>query len=204
MTSRGEPTLEADFEKLKQDLQKVFYGSPTKPGGDRVLALQARYTLALAILAKFLERYGCKDVADRFTELGAALIEQRWTTADGIRRAKAGGDPPDGLALWSRRAMVVEGLECILKSGKMTLKNAAKYIANNYPVFDRLKRHPDRSLSTSIISWRRAIREGKNIPAIEEILAHQHRVLQGDPAVMFARGEQLLAEAAEDTTKAAF
>jgi hypothetical protein len=207
MTNAGDRTLEAEFEKLKRDLQEVFFGRPTKQGRDRVLALQGRYTLALAIFAEFLERNGCnKDIADKFTELGAAILERGMygTTADVLRGAKAGGDPPDGLALWTRRAMVVAGLECMLNAKKMPLNEAAEYIAGKYPVFNRLKRRPNRRLSTSIVSWRRTIRLGKDIPAIKEILEHQHKVLEGDPAVMFVRGEQLLAEAAEDTTRAAF
>jgi hypothetical protein len=207
MNAQNGQSLAADFETLKQNLQAGFFGDPTKPGGDRVIALQARYTLALANVAKFLERNGCdKDVAGKFIELGAAIIELRHgTIADVLRPANVGGRGPDGLALWSRRAMVATAIEGILKSRKMNKQKAAEYVAQKYPVFDRLKHNPGDSLASAILSWRRYVKEGK-VPASADIRAYQRRILETDlpAAERFAQSERLLAEAAEETTKAAF
>jgi hypothetical protein len=107
---------------------------------------------------------------------------------------------------WTLRAEVKIGLECILKSRKLRGKaEAAKYIATKYPVFKRLKRDPADNLATSIVSWRRRIRDGV-VPASEEIAAHEKKFFakHNDCPDMFGLGERLLAEAAERTTKAVF
>ena len=98
------------------------------------------------------------------------------------------------------------GLECFLISRKFkTKEKAAKYIADKYPVFDRLKRNPRASLATSILSWRRRIEEGK-VPEAEAVLAYRRSFFEQyrdlPPTEMSALGERRLAEAAENTTKA--
>ena len=121
------------------------------------------------------------------------------------------GRGPDGIVPWSLRHEVVIGLECFLTSKKFkTKKKAAKHIADNYPVFDRLKRDPGESLTTSILSWRRCIDDGDVPEEAEDFLEHERRFFaqhggeNRSPAEMFALGERLLAQAAERTTKAVF
>ena len=192
-----------DLERLKANLHNIFAG-PTKPEGNRTVALQARYALALANVAEFLKRSGCEQ-ADRFTELAAAIVElTNGTVAPVLRHAKIGGRGPDGLADWSRRAMVVAGMECFIKSGK-NREEAAKHVAGSphADILGRLKRDTDASLETSCLSWLRQIRRGGKVPAIEEIRAYLRKVLDGDrpPAEWLARGDRVLAEAAGEISK---
>jgi hypothetical protein len=85
---------------------------------------------------------------------------------------------------------------------------AAEYVAKKYPIFDRLKRKPGASLTTSILSWRDRINAGKvpegiNMPD-QRSFFQQHRSNHLSPTEMFALGEHVLREAAKDTTRAAF
>jgi hypothetical protein len=176
---------------------------------DDVITLQSQYVVALGAVAKFLAAEGEKDLALKIIGLADAIGQLRnGTVADVVRPTLAGGRGPDGIVVWSLRAEVDKGLECIL--GKMkTREKAAKYIADKYPDFNRLKRNPEASLAKSILSWRRRINDG-DVPEAEDILAHRRIFFEqygGDnhsPAEMFALGERLLAQAAERTTKAVF
>jgi hypothetical protein len=167
--------------------------------------------LALYQVTNFLKASGAsEDIVRGFIYLTDAIGQLRnGTVADVVRRTPAGGHGPDGTVVWSLRAEVDKGLECILRSGKMKTQDAAKYVAYNYPVFNRLKRKPKASLAKSILSWRRRINDGK-VPEAEDVLAHRRSFFEqhgGDnrsPAEMFALGERLLAEAAELTAKAVF
>jgi hypothetical protein len=174
---------------------------------DDVITLQSHYAVALWAVAKFLDKAGEKDLALKIIVLEDALVQLRHgTVADVVRPTSADTRGPDGILLWSQRHEVVKGLECILRSRKMkTIESAAKYIAKNYPAFDRLKRNTDASLPTSIASWRSGIRKGK-VPGAEDMLAHERSFFEqyGDlpPTEMFELAKQLLAQAAERTTKA--
>ena len=131
------------------------------------------------------------------------------TVASVVQRATPGNRGPDGLIVWSYRHDVVIGLECILRSRKIEGKKrgAAKYIADNYPDFDRLKRDADNSLAVSIVSWRRLFKE-KNVPESEDFQQRQSEFFERhgelSPAEMFELGKQHLALAAELTTRAVF
>jgi hypothetical protein len=174
---------------------------------DDEITLQSHYAMALGAVAKFLTAVGEGDLALKFIGLADAIVQLRnGTVADVVRRKPAGRHGPDGNLRWGMRAEVDKGLECILRSGKMkTIEKAAKYIAKNYPAFDRLKRKPNASLPTSITSWRRLINDG-DVPQAEDILAHRRSFFEqyGDlpPTEMFELAKQLLAQAAERTTKA--
>ena len=166
--------------------------------------------VALVNVAKFLSRSGVgEDVVQKFIELGGAISELRnGTVADVLLPTSFGsGRGPDGTVVWSLKADVVIGLECILRSRKMKQQEAAKHIAKRYPAFNRLKRNPRDSLAGSTLSWRRLVNEGK-VPESEDIQTHQRKFFEqlGDrrPGEMFALGEQLLAEAADRVTKAVF
>jgi hypothetical protein len=190
--------------------------SPNKAGRDDIITLQARYVAVLAEVAKFLKAAGAQlkaagheDISLKILVLADAIEQLRnGTVADVLQHTPVGGRGPDGIVLWGLRHEVVIGLECLLRSRKFkTHEKTAKYIADEYPVFDRLKRDPSDSLTTSILSWRRRINDG-DVPEAEDVLAHQRRFFEqygGDdrsPNEMFAVGEQLLAQAAERVTKA--
>lgn len=197
-------------EALLQNLGNIFPIS--KADQDDIIKLQSWYMYALKQVTDFLKASGASEnVVGGFIYLTDAIGQLRnGTVADVVRHTPAGREGPDGLIVWSLRADVVIGLECILRSGKMKkLEDAAKHIEKNYPAFNRLKRHPERSLKTSILSWRRRINDGM-VPEAEDVLAHQctffelHRGDNCSPAEMFALGKRLLAEAAERTPKAVF
>jgi hypothetical protein len=180
-----------------------------RPYRNRV-ALQSQYVVALGAFTKYLAAEGAKDEALKIIGLADAIGQlKNGTVADVLRRTPAGGRGPDGIMVWSLRAEVDKGLECIL--GKMkTIEKAAEYIADNYPVFDRLKRTPKASLARSILSWRRRINDGDVPEEAEDVLAHrrdffeQHGGENRSPAEMFALGEELLTQAAERTIKSVF
>ena len=179
------------------------------PHDDDVIEIQSQYVTALAFVAQFLAAEGEKELASKFNGLADAIRQlKNGTVADVVRPTPGGGRGPDSMVRWSQRLQVVKGLFLIL--GKMkTNEKAVKYIAGEYPVFNRLKRDPSDCLTTSILSWRRRIKDG-DVPEGEGILAHYRSFLEqygGDnrsPAEMFALGKQLLEEAAERTTKAVF
>jgi len=190
--------LISDVATLANNLRFAFQG-PIKPTADPVVTMQARYTFALRDIAKFLERSGVEDIASRFVELADAINGLRKGTVAGpVRPAIAGGRGPDGHVPWGLRADVVIGLECFLKSGKKQ-RRAAKSIADNYPVFGRLKRNSGDNLATAIIAWRRQINERK-APASDERLACQREFFKecGDlpPDEMLALGERHLMQTA--------
>jgi hypothetical protein len=204
--SEPDPTqVAADLAVLIHNLRNVFC-TPTKPNHDD--PIQARYAVALGQVAEYLGRHEAgDDIARRFIELAGAMSGLcNGTVADVLRPATVGGRGPDGLVIWSYRAGVVKGLECILRSRKITTKKAAaEHIASKYTVFDRLKRNPGASLEKSILSWQRYINEGK-VPASEDVQAHQHKFFEQHnypPTEMFALGERVLAEAAEIVMRAA-
>jgi len=117
------------------------------------------YVVALTAVANFLEKSDVKnEIAHKFIELASFIREG---SLPFLRPPKAGGRTYDSQAIWVSRAYAVVGLECILRSGKMKLQDAARYIAKEYPVFNRLKRNPSHCLAKSIISWRRYYNEGR-------------------------------------------
>jgi hypothetical protein len=183
-----------------------------RPYRNRV-ALQSQYVVALGAFTKYLAAEGAKDEALKILGLADAIGQlKNGTVADVLRPTPAGGRSPDGIMVWSLRAEVDKGLECFLRSRKFkTQEKAAKYIADKYSVvFNRLKRTPKASLARSILSWRRRINEGDVPEEAEDVLAHrrdffeQHGGENRSPAEMFALGEELLAQAAERTTKSVF
>jgi hypothetical protein len=194
------------LERLKRKLRKAF----RKHDYDDTIALQDGYVDALDHVAEFFDRAGIDEgIAGKFAELAHAIWGLRYgTVAKSVRPAKVGGQGPDGVTVWCLRADVVIGLECILKSQKKKKRDAAEYIAKKYPIFDRLKRKPGASLTTSILSWRDRINAGKAPESVA--LPDQHSFFQQhcsddlSPTEMFALGEDVLREAAKNTTKAAF
>jgi hypothetical protein len=92
-------------------------------------------------------------------------------------------------------------LECIVRSRKMRLQAAAKYIAKKYPVFDRLKRNPSDSLAKSIISWRRYYNEGRGHEYVREEMAKHYE--PRPPDKMFEYAETFLQKAAKVVAQAA-
>jgi hypothetical protein len=182
-----------------------------RPHRDRI-ALQSQFVVALGHFAKFLAAEGAKDEALKIIGLADVIGQLRnGTVADVLRPAPLGGGRgPDGIMVWSLRHEVVIGLKCILMSGKMKTIEAAEYIADNYPDFDRLKRFPEASLAKSILAWRRRIDDGDVPEEAEDLLIHERRFFEQhggenrSPAEMFALGEELLAQAVERLRKSVF
>jgi hypothetical protein len=192
----------ADLAATMQRLRAILF-EPAKPDAkaDRIVRLQSRHVVAQALIAEFLTRWGSDDVAQRLLELADAISGLRnGTVADLVRPSTPYSRPPDGIVPWSYRHEVVIGLECILRSKKKTLKEAARYIAKKYPALERLKRNAKDNLEGAIRSWRANIRAGKT-PIGEAALAHEHRFFEGlgklSANEMFRRGEQCLAAITE-------
>jgi len=144
----------ADLRVLESKLLRAFKTESNDPD-----AMQLRYSVALTAVANFLWRAGIdEEIAHKFVELASGVKEG---SLPFLCPPKAGGRTYDSQVIWNYRCYVIIGLECILRSGKMKLQEAARYIAKEYPVFNRLKRNPSHSLATSIISWRRYFNEGK-------------------------------------------
>ena len=184
----------ANLIVLETKLLRAFKTESSNPD-----AMQLRYSVALRATANCLMRVGIEEeIAHKFIELASAVKEGRIPF---LRRQNASGRTYDSEVIWNYRGYVVIGLECILRSGKMKLRPAAKYIAKEYPVFDRLKRNPSDSLAKSIISWRRYFNEGKGY---EYLRAEMDKFYEPcDSAEMFERGKRALKKAAEITAKAA-
>jgi hypothetical protein len=227
MTTKPDPAaVIANLEVLTNKLCDVFEakGDYAKAMQDSS-AMQGSYKNALTAVAWFLARSGVnEDIAHRFAELATAFDQlPLGIVADFFRPAKVGGRGPDGTADWIWRTGVVIGLDYILRSKKMeNREKAAEYIAGNYPIFHRLKRNPRASLSTSILSWQRTIlrliKDNPRASLQKSMPTWQQSVLKAIPRgffephdlpsdemfdEMFARGERVLAKAAEETLKAA-
>ena len=155
--------------------------------------------VALTAVANFLEKSDVKnEIAHKFAELASFIQEG---SLPFLRPPTAGGRTYDSQAFWVPRAYAVVGLECILRSGKMNLRDAAKYIAKKYPVFNRLKRDPSDSLPTSIISWRRYYNEGRGYEYVREEMAKHYEPLPPDE--MFEYAKAFLQKAAKIVAQAA-
>jgi len=149
--------------------------------------------VALPAVANFLEKSDVKnEIVRKFFELGTFIEEG---SLPFLRPPKASGRTYDSLTLWIPRAYVVVGLECILRSGKMKLQDAARYIAKEYPVFNRLKRNPSHCLAKSIISWRRYYNEGRGYEYVREEMAKHYE--PRPPDKMFEYAEAFLQRAAK-------
>jgi hypothetical protein len=199
--SRTDPAaVVADLERLVSNLHHAFHAPAQASHTTR-----DRYVVALKEIADFFERFD-DDIAYRFIVLAAALRDLHGRAlTDLLRPGTIGGRGPDGRLVWNRRLEVVTGLELILRSRDMKIREAAEHIAKNYPVFNQLKRDPGDDLAWSIRSWRRGINEGK-VPEFDA-LAHQRRLLEqfADRPLtdMFALGELVLTQAAERITQTA-
>src|SRR6516165_3887979 len=144
-----------DLRELERKLSNAFKTESNDPD-----AMQLRFSVALTAVANFLTGGAGIDeeIAHKFIESASAMMEG---SLPFLHPPKANGRTYDSQVIWNYRCYVVIGLECIVRSGKMKLQEAARYIAKEYPVFNRLKRNPSDSLATSIISWRRYFDEGK-------------------------------------------
>ena len=184
----------ANLIVLETKLLRAFKTESSNPD-----AMQLRYSVALRATANCLMRVGIEEeIAHKFIELASAIKEG---SIPFLRSPKASGRTYDSQVIWNYRCYVVIGLECILRSRKMKLQEAARYIAKKYPIFDRLKRNPSDSLAKSIISWRRYFAEGKGH---EYARAEMDKFYEPcDSAEMFERGKRALKKAAEITAKAA-
>ena len=185
----------ANLIVLETKLLRAFKTESSNPD-----AMQLRYSVALRATANCLMRVGIEEeIAHKFIELASAIKEG---SIPFLRPPKASGRTYDSQVIWNYRCYVVIGLECIVRSGKMKLQEAARYIAKEYPVFNRLKRNPSHSLATSIISWRRYFDEGRGY---EYLRARMEMFYQPcDPAEMFERAKRALKGAAEETARGAF
>jgi hypothetical protein len=195
LKAKPDPTaVMANLELLSSKLRAFF-----EDKADHANAMQDRYVGALTAVANFLERSGIEEeIAHKFIELASAMHEGNIPF---LRPARASGRTYDSQTIWNNRAYVVIGLECILRSKKMKLQDAARYIEKKYPVFNRLKRNPSDSLAKSIISWRRYFAEGTGY---EYARVNMDKFYQPcDPAEMFERAERALKRAAEVTAQAA-
>lgn len=195
MKAKPDPAaVMADLRVLERKLSYAFESK-----ADYAKAMQDRYAVALKAVADFLVRAGIEEeIAHKLVELASAIHEG---SIPFLRPPKASGRTYDSRAIWANRASVVIGLECIHRSRRMKLQDAARYIARKYPVFDRLKRNPSDSLAKSILSWRRYFDEGKGHEYLRVSMDKFYQPC--DPAEMFKRGERALKIAAEITAKAA-
>ena len=182
----------AHLRVLESKLSNAFEAEADYPN-----AMQDRYVVAQTAFANFLMGAGIDEkIAHKFIELASGMKQG---SLPFLHPPEASGRTYDSEVIWNYRGYVVIGLECILRSGKMKLRPAAKYIAKEYPVFDRLKRNPSDSLATSIISWRRYFDEGKGY---EYLRANMDMFYQPcDSAEMFERAKRALRIAAEDTAR---
>jgi hypothetical protein len=174
-------------EALLQNLGNIFPISEADQ--NKVIKLQSWYMLALDQVTNFLKASGASgDIVEGFIYLTGAIRELRnGTVADVVQPTPAGRHGPDGVVVWCLRADVAIGLECILRSGKKkTKEKAAKYIAGKYPVFNRLKRKPGASLTTSMLSWRRRIND-RDVPEADDVLSHQRSFLSNKGAIIVPR-----------------
>jgi len=184
----------ANLIVLESKLLRAFKTESNDPD-----AMQLRYSVALTAVANSLWRAGIEEeIAHKFIELASAIKEG---SIPFLRPPKASGRTYDSQALWAHRACVVIGLECILRSEKMKLQEAASYIARKYPIFDRLKRNPSASLQESIISWRRYFNDGRGYEYFRAKMAEHYQ--SRDPTKMFEYGEEVLKETAKIVAQAA-
>lgn len=207
-TSRTESdqVLQLDISTLINNLRWAF--SRTKADAPQPLTLQSQYVVALAEIAKFLERRPGieKSIPRKFVELADAVRALRHgTVADALRPANVGGRGPDGYVVWAGRAEVCKALECLHKSGQ-SVPAAAKYIAKSYPVFSRLKRNDKDALDKAILSWRKHINNG-TAPTADDIISHERKFFEGcgelNSKQMLELGESILRQAAQQTECAA-
>jgi hypothetical protein len=185
----------ADLKVLESKLSNAFEAKADYPN-----AMQDRYTVALTAVANFLTGAAGIDeeIAHKFIELASAMREGNLPF---LHPPETGGRTYDSQAKWNYRSYVVIGLECILKSKKMKLQEAARYIAKKYPIFNRLKRNPSDCLEKSIIAWRRYFADGTGYEYLR--VASEKFYQPCDPAEMFERAKRALRAAAENTAKAA-
>ena len=195
MKAKPDPAaVMAELRVLERKLSNAFEAE-----ADYANAMQVRYTVALTAVANFLWRAGIdEEIAHKFIELASAINEG---SIPFLRPPKASGRTYDSQALWAHRACVVIGLECILRSRKKKLQEAASYIARKYPIFDRLKRNPSASLPKSIISWRRYFEEGRGHENFRAKMAEHYQ--SRDPTKMFEYGERVLKKTAKIVAQAA-
>jgi hypothetical protein len=183
----------ANLIVLESRLVRAFKTESNDPD-----AMQLRYSVALTAVANSLWRAGIEEeIAHKFIVLASAIKEG---SIPFLRPQKASGRTYDSQVIWNYRCYVVIGLECILRSEKMKLQDAARYIAKEYPVFNRLKRNPSDSLATSIISWRRYFDEGKGYEYLRATMDMFYQPC--DSAEMFERAKRALRSAAEDAARA--
>jgi len=147
MKAKPDPAaVMADLGVLERKLSNAFKTESNDPD-----AMQLRFSVALTAFANLLTGGAGIDeeIAHKFIELASGMKEG---SLPFLHPPKANGRTYDSQVIWNYRCYVVIGLECIVRSGKMKLREAARYIAKEYPVFKRLKRNPSHSLATSIIS----------------------------------------------------
>jgi hypothetical protein len=196
MKAKPDPAaVMADLRVLERKLSNAFKTESNDPD-----AMQLRFSVALTAVANFLTGGAGIDeeIAHKFIELASAMKEG---SLPFLHPPKANGRTYDSQALWAPRACVVIGLQCILRSEKMKLREAARYIAKEYPIFDRLKRNPTASLQKSIISWRRYFDEGRGYEYFRAKMAEHYQFC--DPTKMFEYGEEVLKKTAEIVAEAA-
>jgi hypothetical protein len=196
MTTKPDPpTVMAVLKVLESKLSNALEEAKADPTN----LMQDFYVVALTAVANFLEKSDVKnEIAHKFIELASFIQEG---SLPFLRSPKAGGRTYDSQAFWVPRAYAVVGLECILRSGKMNLRDAAKYIAKKYPVFNQLKRGSSDSLPTSIISWRRYYNEGRGYEYVREEMAKHYE--PRPPDEMFEYAKAFLQKAAKIVAQAA-
>jgi hypothetical protein len=103
------------------------------------LVKRRRHIANQIAIASFLKATGCNELAIPFGELAAVLSELDKGRLDRVlEQAKAGsGRSVDRFDIYLVRATVVEALECLIRAGQEE-KEAARYIAHNFPIFKRL------------------------------------------------------------------
>jgi len=196
MKAKPDPAaVMADLRVLDRKLSNAFKTESNDPD-----AMQLRFSVALTAVANFLTGGAGIDeeIAHKFIELASGMKEG---SLPFLHPPKANGRTYDSQALWAHRACVVIGLECILRSRKKKLQEAARYIAKEYPDFNRLKGNPSHSLATSIISWRRYFGEGRGYEYFRAKMAEHYQ--SRDPTKMFEYGESVLKQTAKVVAQAA-
>jgi len=193
INARYTTNLERAFNDLLLKLKLAYEALESDPN------MRDFYVVALTAVANFLEKSDVKNaIPHKFIELASFIHEG---SLPFLTPPKASGRTYDSQAFWVPRAYAVVGLECILRSEKMDMEDGAKYIAKKYPVFNRLKRDPSRSLAKSIISWRRYYNEGRGYEYVREEMAKHYE--PRPPDEMFEYAETFLQKAAKIVAQAA-
>ncbi len=158
------------FGELEEKLRELY--SLDAEGLTEDIAERRRLHGGVLIVADFLKKTNLDEkIWGSFGNLafGLSELDKGHTTSVLTPAKRGGGRLVDRSDVYMVRANVVQGLECLIHAGQEE-KEAAQYIARNYPIFKRLLvgRKPmkkisglkDDYLANPILSWRKSFLDG--------------------------------------------